>query len=143
MMSQTYDFFNEVEGRRWIRPGLFGDEALAIARDIRQSGLKASQFRNYFQELRGLEARFKQGEQERPQDAWLELQPQLQMFKAKLAYGSRRDGPIAQVPAFRTFMDTLINTGLESPQAFHTMMLFAEAVLAYYYAEESSQGGRR
>lgn len=139
-MSQTYNFFHEVEGKRWIRPGLFGDEALAIASDIRRSGLKASQFRNYFQELRGLEARFSQNENQ--QQAWLALQPQLQMFKAKLAYGSRRDGPIAQAPAFRTFMDKLIDTGLESPQSFQTMMLFVEAVLAYYYAEES-QGGRR
>ncbi len=30
-MSQTYSFFHEVEGKRWIRPGLFGDEALTIA----------------------------------------------------------------------------------------------------------------
>lgn len=142
MMSQTYSFFHEVEGKRWIRPALFGDEALAIASEIRRSGLKASQFRNYFQELRGLEARFKQNERESQQQAWLALQPQLQMFKAKLAYGSRRDGPLSQAPAFRTFMDKLIDTGLESPDSFHIMMLFVEAVLAYYYAEES-QGGRR
>ena len=142
-MSQTFKFFSEVDGEQWVRQGLFSDEALANAAEIRRSGLKSSQFRNYFQELRGLEARFKQDERENAETAWLKLQPQLEMFKAKLAYGSRRDGPIAQAPAFRSFMDKLVNTGLESPRSFHTMMLFVEAVLAYYYAEESSQGGRR
>jgi CRISPR-associated protein Csm2 len=69
------------------------------------------------------------------------LLPQLHLLKAKLAYGSREKGNIT--PDFRTFMDKLLDSGMRSAEDFKAMMLYVEAVLAYFYAHETEEKSRR
>ena len=129
------DFYKDSE-KRFLHPTLFSERACQDAKKIYRSELKSHQFRNYFQELRALEARFQRDANE---NAWNMLLPQLHLLKAKLAYGMRKSGNLK--PEFRNFMDDLLDSGMRSPKDFEAMMLYVEAVLAYFYAHEAGQGG--
>ncbi|MCS7069834.1 MAG: type III-A CRISPR-associated protein Csm2 [Meiothermus sp.] len=125
-----------------LRPGLFDSEAKKDADQVQ--GIQSSQFRNYFHELRALEARFEREAKGNPQVAFAKLIPQLELLKAKLAYGQRKNGPLQNAGGFVNLMNRLIDAGKRSPEDFEAMMQYLEAVLAYFYAKEGqNQGGRR
>jgi len=127
------EFYKDKE-KRFMVPDLFSEKARGVAEKIRQSpNLKPSQFRNYFQELRSLEARYQADRRNNADEAWLRLQPQLHLFKAKLAYGARKEGPLAKATEFRRFMEEVINS-INEARDFEAAMLYVEAVLAYFYA---------
>ncbi len=129
--------------KEYMVPDLLSQQAREVAEKIRQNReLKSSQFRNYFQELRALEARYRAERRKDPQGAWLRLEPQLQLFKAKLAYGARKEGPLAKATEFRRFMEEVVNS-IQEGRDFEAAMLYVEAVLAYFYALESEQQQRR
>ncbi len=131
-------FYQDTE-KRFMVPELFSKEARDVAKRIRSRGrLQSSQFRNYFQQLRALESRYLADQQESQETAWHRLQPQLHLFKAKLAYGARKEGPLAQATEFRDFMEETIDS-IKDGKDFEAAMLFVEAVLAYYYALETEQ----
>jgi len=132
-------FYQDTE-KRFMVPELFSKEARDVAERIR--GLQSSQFRNYFQQLRALESRYLADQQESQENAWRRLQPQLHLFKAKLAYGARKEGPLAQAPEFREFMEETIDS-IKDGKDFEAAMLFVEAVLAYYYALEQAKNNQR
>ena len=132
-------FYQDTE-KRFMVPELFSKEARDVAKRIR--GLQSSQFRNYFQQLRALESRYLADQQESQETAWHRLQPQLHLFKAKLAYGARKEGPLAQAPEFREFMEETIDS-IKDGKDFEAAMLFVEAVLAYYYALEQAKNNQR
>jgi CRISPR-associated protein Csm2 len=137
------EFFKDPE-KHFMIPELFSEQASADAKAIRDSGLKSNQFRNYFQELRAIEESYRRKRtpkqetaQQEPSDAnWQETLPRLHMLKARVAYGQRRNGP--STPEFQAFMNKVIESGMRSPKDFEAMMLYVEAVLAYFYAEENS-----
>ena len=107
-------------------------------------GIQSSQFRNYFHELRTLEANYERAAKTGDTLAFAKLVPQLELLKAKLAYGQRRNGPLQNAGGFVSLMNRLIDVGKKSPEDFAAMMQYLEAVLAYFYAkEEQNQGGRR
>ena len=125
-----------------LRPGLFDEDAPRDADQVQ--GIQSSQFRNYFHELRTLEARFEREAKGNPQVAFAKLIPQLELLKAKLAYGQRKNGPLQNAGGFVNLMNRLIDAGKRSPEDFEAMMQYLEAVLAYFYAKEGqNQGGRR
>ncbi|PZA07286.1 MULTISPECIES: type III-A CRISPR-associated protein Csm2 [unclassified Meiothermus] len=125
-----------------LRPGLFDAEAKRDADGVQ--GIQSSQFRNYFHELRTLEANFEREAKGNPQVAFAKLVPQLELLKAKLAYGQRKNGPLQNAGGFVSLMNRLIDAGKKSPEDFEAMMQYLEAVLAYFYAKEGqNQGGRR
>ncbi len=125
-----------------LRPGLFDGDARKDADQVQ--GIQSSQFRNYFHELRTLEARFEREAKGNPQVAFAKLIPQLELLKAKLAYGQRKNGPLQNAGGFVNLMNRLIDAGKRSPEDFEAMMQYLEAVLAYFYAKEGqNQGGRR
>jgi CRISPR-associated protein Csm2 len=132
--------FYQDRQNRILRPGLFDAEAQKDADGVQ--GIQSSQFRNYFHELRTLEARFEREAKGNPQVAFAKLVPQLELLKAKLAYGQRKNGPLQNAGGFVGLMNRLIDAGKRSPEDFEAMMQYLEAVLAYYYAKEN-QGGRR
>ncbi len=135
-------FYRDRE-KQYIVPDLLSEKARAVAEKIRQNReLKSSQFRNYFQELRALEARYRADRQKSPQGAWLRLEPQLQLFKAKLAYGARKDGPLVNATEFRSFMEEVVDS-IQEAKDFEAAMLYVEAVLAYFYALEMEGKNKR
>ncbi len=135
------EFYQDRENRI-LRPGLFDSDARRDAEQIQ--GIQSSQFRNYFHELRTLEARFDREAKSSVSVAFTRLVPQLELLKAKLAYGQRKNGPLQGAGSFVKFMNLLIDAGKRSPEDFEAMMQYLEAVLAYFYAKEGqSQGGRR
>jgi len=125
-----------------MAPNLFSEKARGVAERIRQNReLKSSQFRNYFQELRSLEARYQADRRNNPDEAWLRLEPQLHLFKAKLAYGARKEGPLVRATVFRQFMEEVVDS-IKEAKDFEAAMLYVEAVLAYFYAIESENRGK-
>lgn len=134
-------FYRDHE-KRYMKPELFSQEARRVAEEIRsRRELKSSQFRNYFQELRALEARYRADQQRDPEAAWLTLEPQLQLFKAKLAYGARKEGPLAKAETFRKFLDEVVDS-IREAKDFEAALLYVEAVLAYFYALETEDRNR-
>jgi len=134
-------FYRDKE-KQYMRPELFNQEARRVAEEIRDNReLKSSQFRNYFQELRALEARYLADRQRDPEGAWRKLEPQLQFFKAKLAYGARKEGPLAKARVFRRFLDEVVDS-IREARDFEAALLYVEAVLAYFYALETENRGR-
>lgn len=126
--------FYRDSSKEFMQPELLSKRAQEVAKKIRDNReLKSSQFRNYFQELRALEARYQADHRKDPQEAWMRLEPQLQLFKAKLAYGARKDGPLAKATEFRRFMEEVVES-IREGKDFEAAMLYVEAVLAYYYA---------
>jgi CRISPR-associated protein Csm2 len=135
------EFYKNRESKT-LRPGLFDDDARKDADKIQ--GIQSSQFRNYFNELRTLEARFEREAKGNSQVAFAKLIPQLELLKAKLAYGQRKNGPLQNAKGFVNLMNSLIDAGKRSPEDFEAMMQYLEAVLAYFYAKEGqNQGGYR
>jgi CRISPR-associated protein Csm2 len=130
--------FYQDRQNRILRPGLFDAEAQKDADGVQ--GIQSSQFRNYFHELRTLEARFEREAKGNPQVAFAKLVPQLELLKAKLAYGQRKNGPLQNAGGFVGLMNRLIDAGKRSPEDFEAMMQYLEAVLAYYYAKEGGRG---
>lgn len=130
------EFYRDKE-KRFMAPDLFSEKARGVAEKIRQNReLKSSQFRNYFQELRSLEARYQADRKNSADEAWLRLEPQLHLFKAKLAYGARKEGPLAKATEFRRFMEEVVDS-IKEARDFEAAMLYVEAVLAYFYALEN------
>ena len=134
--------FYRDEEKRYMVPELFSQRAQQVAQAIRDHReLKSSQFRNYFQELRALEARYRADRQRNPEGAWLALEPQLQLFKAKLAYGARKEGPLAKASVFRAFLEEVVDS-IQEARDFEAALLYVEAVLAYFYALETENRTR-
>ena len=135
-------FYRDQE-KRYMRPELFNEEARRVAEKLRggRDELNSSQFRNYFQELRALAARYRADQQRDPEAAWLTLEPQLQLFKAKLAYGARKDGPLEKAGNFRKFLDEVVDS-IREARDFEAALLYVEAVLAYFYALETEDRNR-
>lgn len=142
------EFFEDPD-KHFMIPELFSEQANARAKKIRNSGLKSNQFRNYFQELRAIEESYRRKRtspqettQQQPLDAnWRETLPRLHMLKARVAYGQRRNG--STTAEFQAFMNEVIDSGIRSERDFEAMMLYVEAVLAYFYAEENSSSDFR
>ncbi|WP_299426128.1 type III-A CRISPR-associated protein Csm2 [uncultured Meiothermus sp.] len=135
------EFYQDREAKT-LRPGLFDTEARKDADHV--EGIQSSQFRNYFHELRTLEARFDREAKSNSHIAFGKLVSQLELLKAKLAYGQRKNGPLQNASGFVSLMNRLIDAGKKSPEDFEAMMQYLEAVLAYFYAKEGqNQGGRR
>jgi len=138
------EFYSDKE-KKYMAPDLFSEKARKVAEKIRQKGnLTPSQFRNYFQELRALDTRYQSDKEKGSGEAWFYLQPQLQLFKAKIAYGARKDGPLTRAIEFRQFMEEVIDS-IKEAKDFEAAMLYVEAVLAYFYAldNENRSGGRQ
>lgn len=134
--------FYQDKQNKILRPGLFDTDARKDAEGVQ--GIQSSQFRNYFHELRTLEANFEREAKASREMAFAKLIPQLELLKAKLAYGQRKNGPLQNAGGFVNLMNRLIDAGKKSPEDFEAMMQYLEAVLAYFYAKEGqSQGGRR
>lgn len=131
------EFFQDPE-KRFMIPELFSEKASAEAKKIRDSDLKSNQFRNYFQELRAMEESFRRNGGAKSEAAWNYLLPRLHMLKARVAYGRRKNG--STTLQFQVFMNEVIDSGTRSPKDFEAMMLYVEAVLAYFYAEENKSG---
>jgi len=93
------EFFENLE-KAIYRKGLFDEEAKRWAQELRNEGqgpdkLKSSQFRNYFYEFRRLEDAFERYKRETGNDealAWSYLTSQIELLRAKLAYGVARAG---------------------------------------------------
>jgi CRISPR-associated protein Csm2 len=143
------EFFENLELGTYRR-GLFDDEAKRWAQALRDEGqgqdkLKSSQFRNYFHEFRRLEGVFERYRREAGENqalAWSRLSSQIELLRAKLAYGGRANGgPLQKLPVFRGKMDELLSEAKKSPKHFAAAMLFLEAVLAYFYGLEGERGG--
>jgi CRISPR-associated protein Csm2 len=142
------EFFKDSE-KHFMIPELFSEQANADAKEIKGSGLKSNQFRNYFQELRAIEESYRRrrtstpeaARQESADAAWQETLPRLHMLKARVAYGKRRNG--STTAEFQAFMNKVIDSGIRSERDFEAMMLYVEAVLAYFYAEENSSSDPR
>jgi len=132
--------FYRDEEKLYMVPDLFDAEARRMAEKIKN--VTSSQFRNYFQELRALEARYRADLRQDPVSAWLRLEPQLRLFKAKLSYGARGDGPLAKAQEFRSFLEDVIDS-ISDGKDFEAALLYVEAVLAYYYAEEEKRKEER
>ena len=128
------------ENRQYYRPELFSEDAQEQARKLRQGSINSSQFRNYFQELRSLEQQYRNNRLTNPDRAWQLLEPQLHLLKAKVAYGARNNGPLNRAPEFRAFMDDVL-ASVTNASEFEAMMLYVEAVLAYFYSLESNRSG--
>jgi len=144
------EFFENLE-KAIYRKGLFDEEAKRWAQELRNEGqgpdkLKSSQFRNYFHEFRRLEDAFERYKRETGNDealAWSYLTSQIELLRAKLAYGGRSNGgPLQKLPLFRIRMDELLTDAKKSPKHFAGAMLFLEAVLAYFYGLEGEGGNR-
>jgi CRISPR-associated protein Csm2 len=143
------EFFENLE-KGVYRRGLFDEEAKRWAQELRNEGqgqdkLKSSQFRNYFHEFRRLEDTLERYKREANGDealAWSRLSSQIELLRAKLAYGGRSNGgPLQKLPLFRGKMDELLSDAKRSPKHFAAVMLFLEAVLAYFYGLEGERGG--
>ncbi len=141
-------FFENLEKGVYKR-GLFDEEAKRWAQELRNEGqgqdkLKSSQFRNYFHEFRRLEDALDRYKREAGGDealAWSRLTSQIELLRAKLAYGGRSNGgPLQKLPLFRSKMDELLLEAKTSPKHFAAVMLFLEAVLAYFYGLEGERG---
>ncbi|WP_018466920.1 type III-A CRISPR-associated protein Csm2 [Calidithermus timidus] len=141
------EFFENSE-KGIYRRGLFDEEAKSWAQEIRSEGqgqnkLKSSQFRNYFHEFRRLEDVFERYKREAGSDteqAWRRLLSQIELLRAKLAYGGRSNGgPLQSFPLFRQKMDELLSDAKKSEKHFAAVMLFLEAVLAYFYGLEGER----
>jgi CRISPR-associated protein Csm2 len=134
--------FYQDRKNRILKPGLFDSQAKQDAEGVQ--GIQSSQFRNYFHELRTLEANYERAAKTGDTLAFAKLVPQLELLKAKLAYGQRKNGPLQNAGGFVSLMNRLIDVGKKSPEDFEAMMQYLEAVLAYFYAKEGqNQGGRR
>ncbi len=134
--------FYQDRQNRILKPGLFDGQAKQDAEGVQ--GIQSSQFRNYFHELRTLEANYERAAKTGDTLAFAKLVPQLELLKAKLAYGQRKNGPLQNAGGFVSLMNRLIDVGKKSPEDFEAMMQYLEAVLAYFYAKEGqNQGGRR
>lgn len=140
-------FANQEQGI--YKAGLFDEEAKHWASEIRaegggREGLKSSQFRNYFHEFRRLEEVFERYKRESRGDeglAWQRFAAQIELLRAKLAYGGRSNGgPLQKFPLFRKKMDELLSDSKQSPKHFAAVMLFLEAVLAFFYGLEGEGG---
>ncbi|MER3451978.1 MAG: type III-A CRISPR-associated protein Csm2 [Thermus sp.] len=131
--------FYEDREKGILKKGLFDQEAKRQAEAIRGE-LKSSQFRNYFAELRALEARFQRERLQEEALAFRRLVPQLELLKAKLHYNTRPQGPLKDARNFVDFMERLIDTAKGGPKEFEAAMLYLEAVLAYFYALERREG---
>lgn len=91
------EFFENQE-KGIYKKGLFDEDAKRWAQDLRNEGqgqdkLKSSQFRNYFHEFRRLEDVFDRYKRETGGDealAWNRLTSQIELLRAKLAYGGAR-----------------------------------------------------
>ncbi len=101
---------------------------------VQEKGIKSSQFRNYFAELRALENRFKKERKAGEGLAFARLVPGLELLKAKLLYNTRPGGPLNGAKKFVDFMEEAIDAGKRGPKDFEAMMKYVEAVLAYFYA---------
>ncbi|MCS7069707.1 MAG: type III-A CRISPR-associated protein Csm2 [Meiothermus sp.] len=143
------EFFEDLE-RGVYRKGLFDEEAKRWAQELRSEGqgqnkLKSSQFRNYFHEFRRLEDVFERYKREAGEDkelAWRRFSSQIELLRAKLAYGGRSNGgPLQNLPTFRARMDELLSDAKKSEKHFAAAMLFLEAVLAYFYGLEGERNG--
>ncbi len=132
--------FYRDEEKRYMVSDLLDADARQRAESIKN--VTSSQFRNYFQELRALEARYRADLQKDPDGAWLRLEPQLRLFKAKLYYGARKDGPLANAEEFKSFLEETIDS-IRDGRDFDAALLYVEAVLAYYYAEEQKRREER
>lgn len=134
--------FYQDRQNRILKPGLFDSQARQDADGVQ--GIQSSQFRNYFHELRTLEANYERTAKMGDALVFAKLVPQLELLKAKLAYGQRKNGPLQNAGGFVSLMNRLIDAGKKSPKDFEAMMQYLEAVLAYFYAKEGqNQGGRR
>ncbi|MER3480702.1 MAG: type III-A CRISPR-associated protein Csm2 [Meiothermus sp.] len=141
------EYFENLEQAIYKR-GLFDEKAKSWAQDLREEGqgtekLKSSQFRNYFHEFRRLEDIFERYKREAGGEerlAWDRLTSQIELLRAKLAYGGRSNGgPLQKLPRFREKMDELLSDAKQSPKHFAAVMLFLEAVLAYFYGLEGER----
>lgn len=116
--------------------GLLDDIAFQVVdalESARQGGVSSRQFRSHFLELRQLQRQYRR--QGSDANAWNNLVPRLELMRAKVNYGKRKNGPLTGAAKYIEFMTKALRQGKESPAHFNSMMLFLEAVAGYFYAE--------
>jgi CRISPR-associated protein Csm2 len=126
-----------------LHADLFDVQAERTANNLGK--ISSAQFRNYFAEIRGLEARLDAALEQDPAHGFDRVKPYLRMVNAKLAYGQRSKGNTSR--EFAQFLGDAVNA-VNDAEDFRAMVQFVEAVLAYFYLNESQnrdayRGGRR
>ena len=121
-----------------LHADLFDVQAERAANNLGK--ISSAQFRNYFAEIRGLEARLEAAKAKDGERAFDRIKPYLRMVNAKLAYGQRSRGNTS--PEFAKFLGEAVN-GANDEQEFRAMVQYVEAVLAYFYFNESQNRGYR
>jgi CRISPR-associated protein Csm2 len=146
MSIETFYFKNKP--KNILHEILFDSKARDKANLLLGSEFTSSQFRNYFAEIRGLEARLSALLEKDQESGFDRILPYLRMVNAKLAYGQRqgkgRSKPTTS-PEFAQFLGEAVNN-VHDEQDFRAMVKYVEAVLAYFYFNETQKrgpGGRR
>ncbi len=117
-----------------IREDLLDKRAHELAKGFAQGGneygkkVSSSQLRNFFSDVRSLEAKIESGNFEA-------FRPHIKMLKAKVAYALDR-GKVSD--AFKNFISKCVDL-IEDEKDFKAFVLFFEAIVGYFYGEG---GGR-
>lgn len=109
-----------------VRPGELAEKAYQDALEIvKQTRFTSSQFRNLFSELREIEASLLRGA------TWEEALIRLDLFMARLAYGTRKEGRVPHLVYKK--LAPLVRRAQASEKAFRETLMYLEAVLAFFY----------
>jgi CRISPR-associated protein Csm2 len=112
------------------KPEMLSEEAFGEAMGLVLSELSSSQFRNYFGELRDIERQFDAGRLD-----WSSVRLRLHLLKARLAYGRRKNGGRVS-EKFYQLLNYLLNEAQTNNDSFKQVLLYIEAILAYFYPLE-------
>ncbi len=122
------------QGKTKIREDLIDEKARYLGRGFAKGGIQAnndfgkrvssSQLRNFFNEVRSLEAKIGSGEFEM-------YRPHIKMLKAKVAYARDR-GKVSK--AFDDLISKCVDL-IEDKKDFEAFVLFFEAIVGYFYGE--------
>lgn len=113
-----------------VREDLLDQRAHELAKGFARGGneygkkVSSSQLRNFFNDVRSLEARIESGNFE-------VFRPHIKMLKAKVAYAQDR-GKVSK--AFEHLISKCVDL-IEDDRDFKAFVLFFEAIVGYFYGE--------
>ncbi|MDD6087824.1 MAG: type III-A CRISPR-associated protein Csm2 [Desulfovibrionaceae bacterium] len=131
-------FKDDGKGGKVMDPEWVDKKALEVAKKLVVKGyggkdsknsIKASQLRKFYADVKGLELSWKY--QQRTEEAFVTILPQLKILKAKSRYAQAR-GVVP--PAFSSWIEEHVNA-IRNTQDFEAFLLHFEAVVGFCYGE--------
>lgn len=122
--SQEESFFEDPE-KKIINKKLITEVAHEYGVKFVKEGIPASQLRNFFNDVRSIEAKVKAG------NSFDEVMPHILMLKAKAYYAAGRNN---KLKPFKEFITKYVDR-IETKEDFDAFVKFFEAVVAYFYGE--------